>query len=444
MMAEGRTYYACFLIVLVITFISLSFSEDIDDEAIAFETSSQHGLNVDSFQGHNDTKSEKRYLIYDVNPGEGFNLRRDVYMRVANLMKIIREKQNWILVVPPWRRLYHWRSSIEQNAIPWRTFFDMESLNRYVPVIEFEDFVKETGTPGIEEIWYLQGYAEGWKDGHWEEKVDDRDCIDRPIYHKDENGLYRGYFWGLENIFAEKFKCLSVQGTSAILAPMLTEKTYSRSVFVDRFEEVLHIIYGQKDYWEARRSLVFAKHLREEADKFRREVLKSDDERDVTLMDPDWTKNQKKEGSAEGGPYLALHLRRGDFLYAHPDKVPSLDNTVKQIKELLKKHKLDTVFLATDSTKEEVDYLKSKLPLVKYDAPRTILHKYGDGGVAIIDQWICAHAKHFVGTCESTFSFRIHEERDILGFHGDHTFNCLCGDKELGKCEQPSKWRIVY
>lgn len=25
---------------------------------------------------------------------------------------------------------------------------------------------------------------------------------------------------------------------------------YSRSVFVDRFEEVLHIIYGEKDYWE--------------------------------------------------------------------------------------------------------------------------------------------------------------------------------------------------
>ena len=92
----------------------------------------------------------------------------------------------------------------------------------------------------------------------------------------------------------------------------------------------------------------------------------------------------------------------------------------------------------------EVNYLKSKLPLVKYDAPKKILHKYGDGGVAIIHQWICAHASYFVGTCDSTFSFRIHEERDILGFHGDQTFNCLCGDKELGKCEQPSKWRVVY
>lgn len=155
-------------------------------------------------------------------------------------------------------------------------------------------------------------------------------------------------------------------------------------------------------------------------------------------------KNHKKEGSATGGPYLAVHLRRADFLYAHPDDVPSLDNTIKQIKEILDKQKLDMVFLATDADKEEIDYLKNKLPLVKYDAPKKILQTYGDGGVAIIDQWICAHAKYFVGTCESTFSFRIHEERDILGFHGDQTFNCLCGDKELGKCEQPSKWRVVY
>ena len=225
-MAVGM--WLCAVFFSWITFPSLAFSLDVDDESIAFGTAKQHGLNVDSFQGNNATKSDRRYLIYDVNPGEGFNLRRDVYMRVANMMKILREKQNWILVVPPWRKLYHWRSEIEQNAIPWRIFFDMESLNRYVPVIEFEDFIKETGSPGIDEILYLQGYAEGWKDGHWEEKVDARDCIDRPIYYKDQDGLYRGYFWGHEEVFAGKFKCFSVQGTSSILAPLLLEKTSSR------------------------------------------------------------------------------------------------------------------------------------------------------------------------------------------------------------------------
>ena len=225
-MAAGWKVLAFFLVP--ITIASVVVSKDVDDECIAFDTSSQHGLNVDSFQvALNETKLDKRYLIHDVDPAEGFNLRRDVYVRVANMMKLLREKQNWVLVVPPWRKLDHWRSPIEQNALPWRTFFDLESLNRYVPVIEFEDFVKETGESGIDEILYLQGYAEGWEDGHWEEKVDDRDCIDRPVYYKDQDGFYRGYFWGMDNVFARKFKCVSVQGTSAILVSLL-EKTKSR------------------------------------------------------------------------------------------------------------------------------------------------------------------------------------------------------------------------
>lgn len=94
---------------------------------------------------------------------------------------------------------------------------------------------------------------------------------------------------------------------------------------------------------------MFAKHLRDEGDKFRREKLNSTDEEDNTVMDDDWRNNKKKEGSAKGGPYLAVHLRRADFLYAHPEKVPSLDGVVKQIKKLLKKHELEKVFLATDT-----------------------------------------------------------------------------------------------
>lgn len=86
-----------------------------------------------------------RFLLYDVNHGEGFNLRRDVHMRVTNLVRQLREAgQNWILVLPPWGGLYHWQSKElgYQTKIPWKTFFDLDSLNRFVPVIEFEDFLK--------------------------------------------------------------------------------------------------------------------------------------------------------------------------------------------------------------------------------------------------------------------------------------------------------------
>jgi len=43
----------------------------------------------------------------------------------------------------------------------------------------------------------------------------------------------------------------------------------------------------------------------------------------------------------------------------------------------------------------------------------------------------------------STFSFRIHEEREILGFQPETTFNCFCGDSDKD-CEQPTKWVVVY
>ena len=32
-----------------------------------------------------------RFIFYDVNPGEGFNLRRDVYMRMAVMVKKLNE-----------------------------------------------------------------------------------------------------------------------------------------------------------------------------------------------------------------------------------------------------------------------------------------------------------------------------------------------------------------
>jgi len=63
-------------------------------------------------------------------------------MRVANLVKLLNEKEPFTLVLPPWGRLYHWKSNIRQLQLPWSHFFDIDSLARHVPVMEFEDFLK--------------------------------------------------------------------------------------------------------------------------------------------------------------------------------------------------------------------------------------------------------------------------------------------------------------
>uniref|UniRef100_A0ACB8GFB0 GDP-fucose protein O-fucosyltransferase 2 n=1 Tax=Sphaerodactylus townsendi TaxID=933632 RepID=A0ACB8GFB0_9SAUR len=92
----------------------------------------------------------------------------------------------------------------------------------------------------------------------------------------------------------------------------------------------------------------------------------------------------------------------------------------------------------------EIEELKGLLPgMVRFEPSEKEMKLYKDGGIAVIDQWICAHARYFIGTSVSTFSFRIHEEREILGFDPETTYNRFCGDEER-TCEQPTHWKIVY
>ncbi|KAF5903387.1 GDP-fucose protein O-fucosyltransferase 2 isoform X1, partial [Clarias magur] len=335
------------------------------------------------------------YLLYDVNPPEGFNLRRDVYIRMASLLKTLRRQGDWVLVLPPWGRLYHWQSAdVHQAQIPWAEFFSIDSLQANIPVIEYEEFIAESGGPFIEQVLVLQNYAEGWKEGTWEEKVDERPCIDRLMYNKDKQGYYRGWFWGYEETRALNVTCLSAQGHASVLAPYLQENVTATSVMLDRAETVLHDHYAGKDYWNTRRSMIFARHLRALGDQFRANYLNSTDEQDHTPYSEDWTQMRAKLGTAKGGPYLGVHLRRKDFIWGHREDVPSLKAAVKKIRSLMKKHKLEKVFIATDADDEEVLKLKKLLPeMVRYEPSREELELLKDGGVAIIDQWICAHAR---------------------------------------------------
>ncbi|KAB1283683.1 GDP-fucose protein O-fucosyltransferase 2 [Camelus dromedarius] len=406
------------------------------------------------------------YLLYDVNPPEGFNLRRDVYIRIASLLKTLLKTEDWVLVLPPWGRLYHWQSpDIHQVRIPWSDFFDLPSLNRNIPVIEHEQFMAESGGPFIDQVYVLQGYAEGWKEGAWEEKVDSRPCLEPPLYSQDKHEYYRGWFWGYEETRGLNVSCLSVQGSASIIAPVLLRNTSARSVMLDRAETLLHDHYGGKEYWDTRRSMVFARHLRAVGDEFRSKYLNSTDEADRTPFEEDWTKMKVQLGSSLGGPYLGVHLRRKDFIWGHREDVPSLAGAVRRIRSLMKTHRLDKVFVATDAVRKatsaavptafgsgptgllvsaEYEELRRLLPeMLRFEPTGEELELYKDGGVAIVDQWVCAHARVFIGTSVSTFSFRIHEEREILGLDPRTTYNRFCGDEEPA-CEQPTHWRVVY
>ena len=61
---------------------------------------------------------------------------------------------------------------------------------------------------------------------------------------------------------------------------------------------------------------------------------------------------QRRHGDAVGGPYIAVHMRRRDFLYSHSDKVPSLETAARHIRSALARYNLTTVFVASDAPAE--------------------------------------------------------------------------------------------
>lgn len=393
-----------------------------------------------------------RYLLYDVNPPEGFNLRRDVYMRLAifTMRNMDKKEGNWKLVLPPWGQLYHWRSSNvgEQARFPWRMFFDVPSLQKFAPVIELEEFLGHVpkGKPAIDEVYILQHYKDMWDEGkEWQDRWQVDKCVDKNLPYTKAGKVIKGPFWSFSNITAQKVVCASFQGRASLLKDLLNSSK-AKSLMIDHAEVALHDFYGDRIYWEARRSMRFAHHLVQIADKFRKEHLDSFDDKDGVHRPSDWRQEQEQRMSG-GGPYLAVHLRRKDFLWGRSREVPDLEFAAMQLDELLKTLKLNTLFVATDAPKAEFAELKtylSKYKVLRFEPSPTLKYEIKDGGVAIVDQIICSHAKYFTGTYESTFSFRIQEEREIMGFQANMTFNRLCGREEGAPCSKPTQWKIVY
>ncbi|KAK6742629.1 hypothetical protein RB195_010095 [Necator americanus] len=111
-----------------------------------------------------------------------------------------------------------------------------------------------------------------------------------------------------------------------------------------------------------------------------------------------------------------------------------------QLNELCTQTGVSRLFLATDASTSEIEQLSS---LLRFPVVRFRSDELADGAVAIVDQWICAHARFFIGSHASTFSYRIQEDREILGFLPKTTFNRFCPD-QVSDCEQPAKWTILY
>ena len=139
---------------------------------IAFTSAASSCRVQTAFQNHRDSLTcsayqEKvaRYLTYDVNESEGFNLRCDVFIRMARMIQHLNQKcvqqlvhgwvvhfdQNWpvsrdqdhrwILLLPPWYRMRHWAKG-RPIKHSWARYFDLDDLNKTTPMLDLYDLAQ--------------------------------------------------------------------------------------------------------------------------------------------------------------------------------------------------------------------------------------------------------------------------------------------------------------
>nr|AEW22975.1 protein O-fucosyltransferase B [Schistosoma mansoni] len=501
----------------------------------------------------------KRYLFYDVFYGEGFNLRRDVYIRVANTVRLLRDPSqipdfalhninvknltgdDWILVLPPWGPLPHWFNdrSYERytnhsyfnnwSGIPWSMFFDLNSLSLFIPVMDLIEFQRSNVLDSQQSLLNRSSnhlltvdlalqLVRGDFNRQLEQYSNDNDRkVDfcpfelRKSYRLNDSTLsssssssfsrpmelFEGNSFNLQNgilpMTASAYDCITGDLEPIHLAPFLIQliqnsKKPITTLYLGSAQSIIHGHWSEwsQEYWTVRRSITIANHLRDIGDNYRETYLHSNDISDRTVspsivehLGPgsNWLRSQWPLSPALGGPYVAVHWRRGDFVTTStsattttttvtttsrsPNSVLAAQQILNAVKifNQYEDHYIDTIYLATDADKKELENLKSLLyPLQIFHFEPTEFEwiSYGPGGSAIIDQWICAHARYFIGTSSSTFTFRIIEERSIMGFLSNTTLNNLCPNGPIhlyqpyhyytdsSTCQSLTEWPVIY
>ena len=170
------------------------------------------------------------YVLYNVNAAEGFNLRRDVYIRLAVFMRQLQAKEgfkNVKLVLPPFLRLYHWRSQdIDQNHIQfWNHFFDLASLQRFANVIDIWQYFNEIKTKSrqnlvnIDRLIQLQNFPNLFENGKFVEKYHIN--YTKPYVDLDEKSSHHTFGYG--NFSVNKYSLVSYQGSVQMLTSLINE-----------------------------------------------------------------------------------------------------------------------------------------------------------------------------------------------------------------------------
>lgn len=255
-------------------------------------------------------------LLYDVNPQEGFNLRRDVFMRLAVFVRHARrggDAAGWAdiaLVLPPFRHLPHWAIADDDGSdgasygTPhfWNEFFDLDSMRAYAPVLDAWQYYDEMGAKGTRTpppaVHCVELGNYDFADGHFSDRFELAPDDDRP--------RRLPLLFGERNYTVASLRSARFQGSVNSLRPLL-HQLWARlpagthpvggqfNVLVRNAEIVLHDRFGDAEYWRARRSMRFAAGLESEAASFRRDVMRMPVDVDAVQRPARWQEEKVSE-----------------------------------------------------------------------------------------------------------------------------------------------------
>lgn len=408
----------------------------------------------------------RRFLLYDVKPGEGFNLQKEIFIRAAHLAAALNAANSsaagntlsrWTVVLPPWCSLAHWRVR-PGTAREWGAFFDPDHLNSHpgLDVVEYSEYVGGGGGDGtdcVDLVIQMETFRPNeWTPQHHRMPCSKMRAAMRVRRTEGRDWVVAEYSGNCTTMLGSRAVCLQTWARSAaFLAPIILEEMknmenpgpegttgtppprcpprrdvasalgssvsppasfFEFSVLVRH----LDLTTGPYDerYYRYRELMFPAKRIRDAAEAY----IKN---KDIGLSDQ---------------RYIAAHVRRSDFIqYAHPDTTPSLETAAGTLKYLLAKGAaqtppIDVVFVATDATDAEKMELRRLVPGVRY-FQQDLGHP---GENAAVEQWVCSLSSFFVGTQLSRFTLAIQEERDLLGVPSWATWHHFCKEQTTELC----------
>ncbi|CAK0807914.1 unnamed protein product, partial [Prorocentrum cordatum] len=369
-------------------------------------------------QGYDGASALRRFLLYDVKRGEGFNLQREVFPRVGWIVWQLNEaaKQlckgsfgpgrcaQWTLVLPAWCQLAHWHT--DSTHIAWRDFFDARALNSTrIPIMEFDEYVTEVGGPHVdfavslsqERVPEKERYGRRGGFYGWARRLD---SCSSPVPHswsEESQRWHVEYSGGCEGgVLARELRCgllSSPLPRDVVDLASAAGSEGATAVLLKGCDAVSPASPAELDSVGLREAMLFAKPIRAAGEEFMRAQL-------------------------GGGSFLAAHCRRTDFLSAHAKTTPGPAAIAEQINAILLEQDLGAVFVATDAPEDLSGELRGRIdaPVVFLrDVPSVAAGLGHPGKVAAVEMWVAARAAFFVGTSESRFTAHIQLERGWLG-----------------------------